>query len=185
MNRTYLNFATMRMSYVLLLLTSRGTLHQVMITYLSTALHCRKGYLNVHYNKIAMRLKMYAQCSGYSEWIYKMNIQAILLDLALVFTLSSTQNIYDGCSTDKDCLGFMKGMDDTQTTCLQTMVMHQWLCYKFRSVRLELFKFQNCTLVIAYNTTSVGYAQFEVMHTDAGWISLMTDEFFVITVTKP
>ena len=110
MNRTYLNFATMRMSYVLLMLTSRGTLHQVMITYLSTALHCRKGYLNVHYNKIAMRLKMYAQCSGYSEWIYKMNIQAILLDLALVFTLSSTQNIYDGCSADKDCLGFMKGM---------------------------------------------------------------------------
>ena len=51
-------------------------------------------------------------------------------------------------------------------------------------MRLELFKFQNCTLVIAYNTTSVGYAQFEVMHADAGRISIMTDDILVEIFTK-
>ena len=67
---------------------------------------------------------MYAQCTGSSEGIHKMNIQAIVLALVLAYTISSAQNIYDGCGTSKDCLGFMKGMDDTQTTCLITMVMY-------------------------------------------------------------
>ena len=96
-----------------------------------------------------------------------MNIQAIFLALALAFTISSAQNIYDGCGAGKDCLGFLKGMDDTQTTCLQTKVRQQ------RTVSLFLShiksSFQDCTLVLAYNDSTVdGYAHFEVMHADAG-----------------
>ena len=96
-----------------------------------------------------------------------MNTKALLPSLALAFVLSSAQNIYDGCDSNKECLGFVKGMDDTQTTCLQTKVRQQ------RTVSLFLShiksSFQDCTLVLAYNDSTVdGYAHFEVMHADAG-----------------
>ena len=136
----------------------------------------------------------------------KMNIPVLLL--GLVFTSTSAQNIYEGCGSEKECLGFVKGMDDTQTTCMETEVVyhiikhrpnpqdgpfsycwtadfvphlpvnqlnnnqkitklrdlaHPWILWKMN------LKFQDCTLVVAFsNSTTEGYATFEVMHVDAG-----------------
>ena len=52
------------------------------------------------------------------------------LDTALVLCLLSSswaavagaQNIYEGCGSEKKCLGFEKGLDDVQTTCLASQV---------------------------------------------------------------
>ena len=52
----------------------------------------------------------------------------------------------------------------------------------FSDLKME---FQDCTLVISYsNSTTEGYAQFEVMHADAGRISIMSDDILVEIFTK-
>ena len=61
-----------------------------------------------------------------------MNVQEpkMTLDTALVLCLLSSswaavagaQNIYEGCGSSKKCLGFEKGLDDVQTTCLASQV---------------------------------------------------------------
>ena len=98
-----------------------------------------------------------------------MYMSALILGLASVLTLSSAQNIYEGCGSDKECLGFLKG-DGTQA-CMQTEVI--WSSYLINAIRKVqvMSTFQDCTLVLSYkNSTNEGYAEFEVMHKDAGEI---------------
>ena len=45
----------------------------------------------------------------------------IVASLTIASTLG--QNIYEGCGNEKSCLGFEKGLDDVQTSCLRTQVI--------------------------------------------------------------
>ena len=50
----------------------------------------------------------------------KMN--GLLLCLLASWAVAKAQNIYEGCGSEKKCLGFEKGLDDVQTTCLASQV---------------------------------------------------------------
>ena len=43
--------------------------------------------------------------------------------LMTLLTIAAGQDIYKGCDTSKRCLGFEKGLDDVQTSCLKTQVL--------------------------------------------------------------
>ena len=52
-------------------------------------------------------------------------LERVLCSLAMMMgtaAVTEAQNIYEGCGSSKKCLGFEKGLDDVQTTCLASRV---------------------------------------------------------------
>ena len=53
-------------------------------------------------------------------------LERVLCSLAMMMgsaaSVTEAQNIYEGCGSSKKCLGFEKGLDDVQTTCLASQV---------------------------------------------------------------
>ena len=49
-------------------------------------------------------------------------LERVLCSLAMMAAVTEAQNIYEGCGSSKKCLGFEKGLDDVQTTCLASQV---------------------------------------------------------------
>ena len=52
-------------------------------------------------------------------------LERVLCSLAMMMgsaAVTEAQNIYEGCGSTKKCLGFEKGLDDVQTTCLASQV---------------------------------------------------------------
>ena len=49
-------------------------------------------------------------------------LERVLCSLAMMAAVTEAQNIYEGCGSAKKCLGFEKGLDDVQTTCLASQV---------------------------------------------------------------
>ena len=51
-------------------------------------------------------------------------MNGLLLCLLASWAVAKAQNIYEGCGSEKKCLGFEKGLDDVQTTCLASQVIY-------------------------------------------------------------
>lgn len=47
----------------------------------------------------------------------------IILVASLTLATTSGKSIYEGCGSDKRCLGFERGLDDVQTSCLGRQVI--------------------------------------------------------------
>ena len=55
----------------------------------------------------------------------KLSTFGIVFVMSLTIAIVEAQTIYEGCGRAKKCLGFEKGRDDVQTSCLETQVIQQ------------------------------------------------------------